>query len=245
MEAAHWRWDTLSNKCLMSWCVQGLSHDRAASALWLRHQEKIKICGIGQTSSCSGLATHTVCQQRAARPFPPKSGSASATKWCESVSFVRRVTCFTESRRRQHTHTILQHFSQMFLFLATYMDERLYYGKWGWAACQQCECQMLYFQQCVGPCLPLVNSLFTTSKAWEGGGSAFILAAINKEGSLRVGMLAKAITHWSGSDSALHLTARILAQLLLLLMREVNPLSNSHFDTLPKVLYFNDAVLLC
>lgn len=101
------------------------------------------------------------------------------------------------------------------LFSATNMNERSYYGKWGCAACQQSERQMLYFQPCVGPCLPfslVVNSLFTTSEAWDGGGSAPTLAAINKEGSRQVGTLAaKAITHWSGSDSVSHLPAMILA----------------------------------
>lgn len=95
-------------------CVQGLSHYRAASALWLRHQTKI--CAIGQGSPCSGMATHTVCQQLATRPFASKSGSASETKWCENVAFVMRIHCFTESSRSQQTHTVLQHCTQFSYF---------------------------------------------------------------------------------------------------------------------------------
>lgn len=51
------------------------------------------------------MATHTVFQQLATKPFPSKSGPGSEAKWCESVADEMRVGCFTEHRKRQQ-HTL-------------------------------------------------------------------------------------------------------------------------------------------
>lgn len=60
--------------------------------------------------------------------------------------------------------------------------------------------------------LSSVSSLFTTSQAWEGGGSAPSLAVMNEEESWRARTLAaKPFMHYIGSDYTSHLTVIILA----------------------------------